>query len=96
MTQLTEKFNEATIKKGDVFSINLPIGGFVGLWWEKPEIAEGKATQLPDLPGEEQKTGGCAGPFNATWRFKAESDEDIKIVMKNSMGKTCAFKLRVN
>lgn len=85
---LTAQFNTATVKKGDLFQINLPEGGFVGQTW-KLQVVSGKAS----LEGTSQRNSNyCV--IERT--FKAKEVGEIEIVAKARIGnETKSFKVKV-
>ncbi len=89
MVTLTSKFNEATVKKGETFRIDLNEGGFVGAKWDL-EIVSGKAKLVKTIPHS-----GNFGPVGRV--FEAQDSGDIEIVAKGRPGGAKhTFKIKVN
>lgn len=90
---LTKEFNEASVKVGENFDIELPIGGFIGQAWNKVQVVSGDAT-LVRSPAK--ASGGCTGPLSVTWTFKAEKAGDVEIVATPKFGTNSTFKVHVS
>lgn len=94
---LTETFNQATVKKGDIFRIELNEGGIAGLGYDDVQVVSGKAKLLSDTREHYDD------PHR--FEFKAEEVGEIEIVAKGRLygfgGKPAAenslhFKIKVN
>jgi len=94
MTTLTEKFNTAIVKKGDIFQVDLPVGLPVGdsisVKWDV-QVTSGKATLL-----KIQVVRPRCEPSIQRREFRAEEAGEIEIVAKEKTGRSVTFKVKVN
>lgn len=93
MKTLTIEFNEAIVKKGEVFEISLPIGGFIGTTWKDIQVVKGEAALIKEPA---VKSGGCMGPFSAEWSFRADKTGELEIVAKSIQSESQVFKIKVS
>lgn len=92
MTKLTAEFNEATIRKGETFQIQLLEGGYNHWRWSL-EIASGQVTLL-SAPNSD-RAEWCMMPV-AEWLYRTEEKGDIEIVAREKRtGQTRAYKVHV-
>jgi hypothetical protein len=90
---LTERFNEVTVKKGDIFQVDLVEGGIAGVMWNS-QVVSGKATLL-SATSKEHLPGACDGQSTQRRVYRAEEAGEINIVAKSKF-KDIAFKVHVN
>ena len=89
MKVLTIYFNEASVKQGEVFQLDLPEGLIVGDIWDDVKVVSGKASLC-----DTARPGRSHGVVEMT--FKAEEVGEIVIAAKSKIGMTADFKVTVN
>ena len=75
--RLTAVFNTLTVKKGDMFEIELLAIPGAGYLWE-PTVLSGQA-QLVKQEYIDEDTGICGGVLTQRFTFRADHDGDIQI-----------------
>jgi hypothetical protein len=89
---LTKKFNEATVKKGDIFQVELVEGGMPAVMWTT-QVVSGKATLLDETSKQLQPSWEGKSLHHRVYR--AEEAGEIQIVA-SSREQNIAFKVHVN
>ncbi len=79
MKTLTEQFNTATVKKGEIFAIELPSNPTTGHWWDV-QLKAGKAVLTRrDYKSDSDDPREIGGGGKEVFLFKAKETGTIEI-----------------
>ncbi len=95
MITLTQKFNQAVVKKGETFQVELTEGGIANLHWDVA-VVSGQATQIDKISKEITPPYASDTAWAVTTVFRADETGDIDIEAKaRGASKGLHFKVQV-